>query len=60
MDILINKLKLKNISINELDITAFNNKMNKIGDEFRTRYSVHEFPKNILSILLKQIIRNTA
>lgn len=31
----------------------FNNKMNKIGDEFRTRYSVHEFPKNILSILLK-------
>ena len=41
-----NKLKLKNISINERDITAFNNKMNKI-----------ETIKNELQELVNQVLK---
>ena len=43
---IINKLKLKNISINERDITAFNNKMNKI-----------ETIKNELQELVNQVLK---
>ena len=42
---IVNKLKLKNISINERDITAFNNKLNKI-----------ESIKNELQELVNQIL----
>ncbi len=42
---IVNKLKLKNISINERDITAFNNKLNKI-----------ETIKNELQELVNQIL----
>lgn len=43
---IINKLKLKNISINERDITAFNNKLNKI-----------ETIKNELQELVNQVLK---
>lgn len=42
---IVNKLKLKNISINEHDITAFNNKLNKI-----------ETIKNELQELVNQVL----
>ena len=50
---IINKLKLKNISINEYDITAFNNKMNKIET---IKNELQEIVNEVLKIIDKDKI----